>query len=532
MYESLTGKQIMGYQILEKVRQEQDWQEYRAVKEGVTGRLLRTMEVAYYPPQSQIHEYLEGTHAKMKEVQEYFALCLQEILHKLSKLQLLSEMEDNHLLPIYESDVEWNNKRHQYMIYMIREEALSLPEWENNQNITVEMLLAVGEQMLSSPEVHNRQTQFDIGDIYVLSKNKFSLGNLEKYVIFGTRDRENNSLLSVYHSYIHTFYEKSQEQWEQKTTEEKRTIEILCFLHFYLQGKNIRNAEQDSKVSKKLWELLVFCTQTKIVSGEIAKRIAKLSNELDDSEKEEICVSQRGVVSTENKNRGGITFLKERFHKGMRKNYKIFLTGAALVSLLSTCYFFYQSKIGIRLKNIKKEANHKTEYNGMNSINKINLSETEWTDSINEKNTLHMTNKAETEEKSNVGLDEAGEDTTQMGGSDKKEEEKKAQKNFGKNIEKKISESETQDVKDVLSQKQHKNNQNESRATESITNENKITQSRIIDSSTNENPTKINHDKRQNDKQDEGKSENQSINQMESQQENQSEREGWEIQWE
>ena len=324
MYESLTGKQIMGYQILEKVRQEQDWQEYRAVKEGVTGRLLRTMEVAYYPPQSQIHEYLEGTHAKMKEVQEYFALCLQEILHKLSKLQLLSEMEDNHLLPIYESDVEWNNKRHQYMIYMIREEALSLPEWENNQNITVEMLLAVGEQMLSSPEVHNRQTQFDIGDIYVLSKNKFSLGNLEKYVIFGTRDRENNSLLSVYHSYIHTFYEKSQEQWEQKTTEEKRTIEILCFLHFYLQGKNIRNAEQDSKVSKKLWELLVFCTQTKIVSGEIAKRIAKLSNELDDSEKEEICVSQRGVVSTENKNRGGITFLKERFHKGMRKNYKIF----------------------------------------------------------------------------------------------------------------------------------------------------------------------------------------------------------------
>lgn len=476
MHESLTGKQILGYQILERVKEEQDWEEYRAVKEGVTGRLLRTLQVAYYPSQEEYNRYVENIHAQDREVQQYFATCLQEILDKLSQLELLSEAEESHLLPIYESDVDWDSQRKQYMIYMIREEALCLPEWEDSQDITVEMLLTMGEQMLKATDVYKGSERFHAGDIFMLSKDEFCLGNLERYAIFKADAGEENPLISVYYSYIHIFYETSQEMWEQKTLEEKRTIEILCFLHYYLKGKNVEEDTGESEtVSGQIWELLIFCTQNQIVAGEIAKRIAAVQENLDCQERERICVSQRMAICSMNGNKG-MEGLKKRLTERTREYRRGILAGTVFLFILGLCFLGYQRKreTGIRYDNIKG-----------NSTNQKATAEEYTTQKRAEQSTIQSKKEK---------------NSTQQSTTRAKKEKKSTQEST---IQSKKGEESTQQTEEKQSSYLQKSN--------------------YINSDKNTNQDENIHNKN-----------NQNKNQNESkiQDEDEKEREGWDIQWE
>ena len=501
MHALLTGSQIMGYQILGRVKEERDWEEYRAVKEGVTGRLLRTLLVAYYPPQEEYHQYLESGHVQAQEAQEYFAACLQEILDKLSKLEALSEAEENHLLPIYESDVDWDSQRMQYMIYIIKEEALCLTEWENNQDITVEMLLRMGEQMLKAEDVYKGRERFHIGDIYMLTNNEFCLGNLERYVIFKTENREENPLISVYQSYIHIFYETSEEMWEQRTEEEKRTIEILCFLYYYLQGKNMEahagklaegivqeNEGTCEQASKQMWELLVFCTQNQTAPAKIAERITCVLKSMDDKEREKICVSQR--LSDYNRKDNDETIegftknFKERIGKKLGKYGKWALAGTAFLLMAGICFLIHPSKEKMGLKE-------------MNTTNITNTTrETVMEDNIESNHAIQTARAEEYTTQNSMVQSQKEEEHTEKSTMQSKKEEKITEKSTMKTQKKeKITEKSTmQSKKEEITTKQR-----ETKAASSL--------------QTN-------------------RSENQTANRNEGKNQNETEREGWDIQWE
>jgi len=178
--ESIIGRTILGYKIIEIIGTGGFGNVYRVEKNNIVGNANRALKVVTLPKENQYTEVLNSMGGDYEKADRYFKLELDRVVDEIRVFSMLSEKDNHNIVSYYENDVEEIGK-HKYNIYILMEYLTPLDKWLQSNNMTVANAVDIGISIAKALKIchENKIMHRDVklNNVFVSKDGKFKLGD-------------------------------------------------------------------------------------------------------------------------------------------------------------------------------------------------------------------------------------------------------------------------------------------------------------------------------------------------------------------
>ena len=153
--ESILGRTILGYRVVEKIGSGGFGDVYRVERSNIVGNTTRALKVITIPSKNEYIEVLNSMGGDREKTNSYFRKELNRVINEIRVFSLISEKDNHNIVSYYESDVEQVGE-FRYNIYILMEMLMPLSKWVQNTNITVEDVLKDRNRHIKRFSVYHR----------------------------------------------------------------------------------------------------------------------------------------------------------------------------------------------------------------------------------------------------------------------------------------------------------------------------------------------------------------------------------------
>lgn len=191
--DSILGKTILGYRVVEKIGSGGFGNVYRVERNNIVGNTTRALKVITLPGENEYIEILNSMGGDREKTNSYFKKELDRVLNEIRVFSLISEKDNHNIVSYYESDVEQTGE-FRYNIYILMEMLTPLTKWLQENNLTVGEGLKIGIDISSGLSICHENNiihrDIKLSNIFVSKDGTFKLGD------FGVSKRMNDTTMA------------------------------------------------------------------------------------------------------------------------------------------------------------------------------------------------------------------------------------------------------------------------------------------------------------------------------------------------
>lgn len=191
--DSILGRTILGYRVVEKIGSGGFGNVYRVERNNIVGNTTRALKVITLPGENEYIEILNSMGGDRDKTNSYFKKELDRVLNEIRVFSLISEKDNHNIVSYYESDVEQTGE-FRYNIYILMEMLTPLTKWLQENNLTVGEGLKIGIDIASGLSICHENNiihrDIKLSNIFVSKDGAFKLGD------FGVSKRMNDTTMA------------------------------------------------------------------------------------------------------------------------------------------------------------------------------------------------------------------------------------------------------------------------------------------------------------------------------------------------
>lgn len=191
--DSILGRTILGYRVVEKIGSGGFGNVYRVERNNIVGNTTRALKVITLPGENEYIEILNSMGGDREKTNSYFKKELDRVLNEIRVFSLISEKDNHNIVSYYESDVEQTGE-FRYNIYILMEMLTPLTKWLQENNLTVGEGLKIGIDISSGLSICHENNiihrDIKLSNIFVSKDGTFKLGD------FGVSKRMNDTTMA------------------------------------------------------------------------------------------------------------------------------------------------------------------------------------------------------------------------------------------------------------------------------------------------------------------------------------------------
>lgn len=178
---NLIGKNILGYNVVEKLGSGAFGTVYKVVKSNAAGQYVRALKHITIPTEKQYNSVLNSMGGDVSKADNYFFQMLSNIVSEIKILNDLSEKNVQHIVRYYENDIIETDSPRRYDIYILMEYLTPLEDYIQSTDFSVRDVIKLGLDLLEGlKSCHNNGViHRDIKDdnIFVSDKGEYKIGD-------------------------------------------------------------------------------------------------------------------------------------------------------------------------------------------------------------------------------------------------------------------------------------------------------------------------------------------------------------------
>lgn len=178
---NLLGKNILGYNVSEKLGSGAFGTVYKVIKSNAAGQYVRALKHITIPTEKQYNSVLNSMGGDVSKADNYFSQMLSNIVSEIKILNDLSEKGVQHIVRYYENDILVTDSPRQYNIFILMEYLTPLADFIQSMDFFVRDVLKLGLDVLYGLQSchDNGVIHRDIKDdnIFVSDKGEYKIGD-------------------------------------------------------------------------------------------------------------------------------------------------------------------------------------------------------------------------------------------------------------------------------------------------------------------------------------------------------------------
>lgn len=178
---NLIGKKILGYTVNERLRSGTFGTVYKVVKADASGQCVRALKHITIPSEKQYFSILSSMDGDISKTDNYFSQMLGQIVSVIKVLKVLSEMDGQHIVRYYESDIQVAEPSKRSDIFILMEYLTPLKDFLQSREFHVRDVVQLGSDILRGLRVchENDVIHRDVKDdsIFVSENGLYKIGN-------------------------------------------------------------------------------------------------------------------------------------------------------------------------------------------------------------------------------------------------------------------------------------------------------------------------------------------------------------------
>ncbi|MEE1195382.1 MAG: serine/threonine-protein kinase [Lachnospiraceae bacterium] len=178
---NLIGKNILGYNVSEKLGSGAFGTVYKVIKTNAAGQYVRALKHITIPTEKQYNSVLNSMGGDVSKADSYFSQMLNNIVSEIRILNDLSEKGVQHIVRYYENDIVVTDTPRRYDIFILMEYLTPLADYIQRQDFLVRDVVRLGLDVLYGLQSchSNGVIHRDIKDdnIFVSEKGEYKIGD-------------------------------------------------------------------------------------------------------------------------------------------------------------------------------------------------------------------------------------------------------------------------------------------------------------------------------------------------------------------
>lgn len=146
----MVGKEILGYQVNEKIGAGGFGTVYKVSKTNAAGTYVRALKHITLPTKKQYMSVLNSMGGDYAKADDYFASALNDIVNEIKILSTLSESGVNNIVRYYENDIIETQSPKTYNIYIMMEYLTPFTDYVESKTFTVKDVIGLGKGILNA----------------------------------------------------------------------------------------------------------------------------------------------------------------------------------------------------------------------------------------------------------------------------------------------------------------------------------------------------------------------------------------------